>query len=540
MIDTHLIEKFYSKIFSVPKKRISVTLGFLSIILASYLNGVSGKEFFIFRYFFLGLALILVLIAVSRVLKSGFNDRRVFFFALFLLIIIESADAIAIHIFDAKFIILSPSAISFILTVVLFFTSESFSFLAAFLVMLVIYPVDYLYSFNAPNRFELYAISSLIGIFLGYVFIRYLDRNVGRINIAKIVRSLVLYWLKNDPKIFEDELINLAEKKMGRVFLIKLGDVKIFAPEFHPGPFRDVGGAKLVEECLKRYDLFLHAVSDHSSNPATIEDVRKIVNTNLNLIKAKAKKPFCVEGDNFKLKIYPFDKFNLIIIHGIEMIDDFPSNIRSLAEKFFENPVVVDAHNAHKEGYEISTSDILEIYSLFERASKVNAELCKEFRISFKKADYSSDAVCGKVALALMKFDEEVHGILMVDSNNMERELRDGIEKLCLSLNAHIDVITTDNHSKTGISPKIGYKPAGIKDFKFIRDFLIESFENAEFKNPEIYFGFKDVEANVMGKRFFKEAETALKNFGEKALYLFFLFSILSYIVSFILGLAFI
>ncbi len=529
MIDVNLIEKFYSKIFSVPKKRISVSVGFLSIILATYLNGVSGL--FFLRYLSLGIALIALLLIAGKALNSGFNSRRIFFFALFLLILIELTDFFAIHMFDRRIILLSPTAIGFVLSVVLYFTSERFNLFVPFLIILSLYPLN-----GTLNGLEIYVISTLAGILLSYFFIKFLDRNVGRINIAEIVRSFVLYWLKGNPEIFERELSKLSEKRRGRVFLIRMNDVEIFAPEFHPGPFRDVGGSKLVEESLKKYDMFLHAVSDHTSNPATKEDVRKIVNQVFDFIEAKPKKPFCVEGNKFKLKVYPFDKFNLLIIHGKEAIDDLPSKIREIAEKYFPNPIVVDAHNAYKENYEISASDILELYSLFEKASKIKTDFCK-LEIYFERADYLSETVCGKISLLLMKFDGEKHGILMVDSNNMDVELRNKLEKIS---SVNLDIVTTDNHSKTGVSPKIGYKPAGKKDFEFISSFLKKTLENAKFDEAKVFFGFRDVSVKVMGDVFFKEAEEVLRRFGESSLYLFFLFSLLNGIISLALGIAFI
>jgi len=528
MIDVNLIEKFYSKIFSVPKKRVSISVGFLSIILATYLNGVSGL---FFRYLLLGASLVALLLIAGKTLNSGFNSRRIFFFALFLLILIELMDFIVIHLFDREIILLSPTVTAFILSVTLYFTSERFNILIPFLIILSLYPLN-----GTMNGLEIYVVSATAGISLSYIFIRFLDRNIGRINIAEIVRSFVLYWLKGNPEIFEKELLKFSEVKKGRVYLIKMNDVKIFAPEFHPGPFRDVGGSKLVEESLKKYDMFLHAVSDHTSNPATKEDVRKIVNQIFDLVEAKPKKPFCVEGDKFKLKVYPFDKFNLLIIHGKDAIDDLPSKIREIAEKYFHNPIVVDAHNAYKENYEISASDILEINSLFEKASKIETDFCS-LKIYFEKADYLSETVCGKISLLLMKFDGEKHGILMIDSNNMDVELRNKLEKIS-SIN--LDIVTTDNHSKTGVSPKIGYKPAGKKDFEFISSFLKKSLENAKFDEAKVFFGFRDVSVKVMGDVFFKEAEEALRRFGECSLYLFFLFSLLNGIISLALGIAFI
>ena len=524
MIDPNLIEKLSSKIFTVPKKRVSASIGLLSIILATYLNGVP-----FFRYISIGVALLALLLIAGKAMDSGFNGKRIFFFALFLLTLIELVDFIAVHLLDRGIIILSPTAVGFVLSVVLYFTSERFNFLIPFLIVLSLFPLN-----GTLDGFGIYAVSASIGILLSYPFIKFFNRNVGRINVAEITRSVALCWLDN-PKIFERMLSKLSERRCGRVFLIKANDVKIFAPEFHPGPFRDVGGSKLVEESLKRYDMFLHAVSDHTSNPATEEDVRKIVDNVFDFVEAKPKKPFCVEGEKFRLKVYPFDRFNLLIIHGKEAIDDLPSKIRELAEDFFHNPIVVDAHNAHKNGYVLSTSDILELYTLFKRASKIRTDFC-HLEIYFERENYSSETVCGNVSFLLMRFDGEEHGILMVDSNNMEVDLRNELEKLS---RINLDIVTTDNHLKTGVSPRVGYKPAGKKDFEFLSSFLRKCLENAKFDKAKVLFGFKDVCVNVMGEKFFRESEEILRKFGERSLYLFFLLSFLNGLISLLLGVLF-
>ncbi|WP_457591902.1 DUF2070 family protein [Geoglobus sp.] len=536
MIDQNVLEKFYSKIFSVPKKRVSVAIGVTSIVLASYLNGISGKSFFAMRYFFIGLALIALLILAGRVMGSGFNSRRIFFFALFMLVLVELGDVIAIHLLNPELIVASPSAIAFILSVALYFTSERFSYLVPLTVLALLYPVDYLFSFSAPHRGVAYAISSLAGVFLSHIFISFLSRKAGRIVVSDILRDFVLYWLKGEPTVFERRIKMYSEIRDGRVFVVSVGDTRILIPEFHPGPFRDIGGAKLVEKALGKYEMFLHGVSTHATNPATEEDVDRILSSSPELVNASPKKPYSVSGKRFRMKVYPFDRFSVIIIHGIESIDDIPSEVRELAERFFPNPVVVDAHNAHVERYEVSSEDMAEIYLLLEKASEVEPEGCERLEVSFSSTVYESQSVCGRLALLLMSFDGEKHGLLMVDANNMERELREYLENTGRKYGVELDIVTTDNHSKTGVSPKVGYRPAGMEDAEVIESFLVSAIEGAEFRPADVRFGFEDVRISVMGERFFREVDDAFRMYGERAMYLFALFAVMNYALTFALS----
>ncbi len=535
MIDQNILEKFYSKIFSVPKKRVSIAIGVTSIILASYLNGISGKSFFAMRYFFIGLALIAILILFGRIMGSGFNSRRIFFLALFFLILIEIGDIIAIHFLSPELIMVTPSAIAFILTISLFFTSERFNFVYPILILVMLHPVDFYFSFNAPHRTFAYITASLSGILLGYIFIKFLKNRAGNIVVADILRDFVLYWLKGNSEIFERRLKLYSKVSPGNVYLIKFGKCSILVPEFHPGPFRDVGGAALVKKALEKYDLFLHGVSEHSKNPVTAEDVETIVNVQPDLNVCDAFKPYTVEGERFWIKVYPFESFNLIIIHGKEKMDDLPSQIREYAETFFKNPVVVDAHSAYEERYEISPSDMAEIYSLIGEAGKIRTEKVHDFRVCHRSIDYGNERICGKIGMVIMDFDGERHAILMVDSNNMETELRDWIIKFGKKNGVEIDVITTDNHSKTGVSPKIGYEPADMRDLDVIEAFLKNSL-NCKTESCHVRFGWKNVASMVMGDEFFRDIDIAFRKYGERGIYLFGVFSGFNYLTTFLLA----
>ena len=535
MIDQNVLEKFYSKIFSVPKKRVSIAIGITSIVLASYLNGISGKSFFAMRYFFIGLALIALLILAGRVMKSGFNSRRIFFFALFMLILVEVGDVIAIHLLNPELIVVSPSAIAFILSVALYFTSERFSYLAPLAILSLLYPVDYMFSFSVPNRSIAYALSSLSGVFLSYLFISFMSRKAGRIVVSDILRDFVLYWLKSDPGIFEKRLEMYSKTSIGKVHTIKFNNCSVFIPEFHPGPFRDVGGSKLVEMALQRYDMFLHGVSGHDRNPTTAHDVRAILNAEFDFMECSAKIPYTVHGRKFWVKVYPFECFNLIIVHGRERIDDLPSQVREYAETFFANPVVVDAHSAYGERYEMSPSDMAEIYSLIRKAGDFNPESAERLRVCYSTMNLENERICGKVGLLLFEFDGERHGILMVDSNNMSAELRDHLVEIGKKSGVELDIVTTDNHSKTGVSPKIGYEPADMRDSDLIGEFVDRSL-SCEMEESSASYGSAEVSVTVMGEEFFRDIDTAFRKYGEKGIYLFALFSFLNYVMAFLLS----
>ncbi|AEA47421.1 DUF2070 family protein [Archaeoglobus veneficus] len=546
MIDKKLMEKFYSKIFTIPRKRISVSLGVITILLASILNGIVSKAFFAQRYFFIGLALIVLLLAISRFIGLAFNSRRVFFLALLLLIFIEVFDFVAIHLSLFELIVLAPASIATLLTLVLFFTSEAGErriVAGVILMLLALYPVNYMYSFSTPHRTLSYTIASFAGVMLGLAYIKYLDRDYGVFNTKHLLKSFILFWLTSKPEYFEKRLEKAGEKRKGWVKCLKVGNARLISTSFHPGPMRNVGGARLVSRILEIPDtMYLHSATKHELNPATLKDVDRIVKSIScdaaeSITIDKVYRPFEVEGERFSLKVFPFEDVSLLIFSGKNATDDIPTGINSIAERYFGEVMLVEAHNAHMEDFDVSAEDFYELEELIRTACSIpreesNLEYC------FFKERCETNNICGWIALLLLKYDSEVHGILMLDGNNVVKEFRHRLEKFAEERGVRLTVVSTDNHSKTGISPKVGYNPVGSnkEDEKAVFSFMERALSDAKFKKADISYGRREVEITVMGKRFFENVEKAFIQLGEKALYLFWAMIAVQIVLTILLG----
>ena len=155
-MDQSVFERVYSKVFTIPKKRISVTLGIVTIVFASLQYGLA-REFFARRYIALGLILIILILILGRTIKLAFNSRRTFFLALLILISIEIFDFIAFHFGTPYLISLTPALIASFLTIILYFLSEANEdrvYAVSLIMILLIYPFNYRYSFDAPSRLD--------------------------------------------------------------------------------------------------------------------------------------------------------------------------------------------------------------------------------------------------------------------------------------------------------------------------------------------------------------------------------------------------
>ncbi len=540
MVDTELLERFYSKIFTTPKKRITVTLGFITIALASILNGTVSKSFFAKRYFFVGLVVVMVLLLISRFIHLAFNSRRTFFLALLILIFIEVFDFFAIHLGHFELIVLSPASLSTLLTLVLYFTSkEDMKRIvpAVFFLLFLIYPVDYIFSFNAPHRMLSYAISSVFGVILAVAYVRYLDRNFEGINIKEMLKSFILFWLTSNPDEFEEKLRKVGVKHRGFVKCLEINrEFRFINTAFHPGPMRNVGGAKLVGEVLKeKGNVYLHSATKHELNPSSERDVKEIVKSiYCNCKKCLAEKPFKIEGKVYTLYCFPFDCVKLLILSGKSVTDDLPPFLNEYAEKLMGEVILCECHNAYGEFVKVDKA-VEDVTKLIEKASRIKSERV-EMECCFSEIKLETDDVCGYVKAVLLNYGKK-YCILMVDGNNMLLSFRKELERVAEEKGVELIVLTTDNHSKTGISPKVGYKPVGSdrrdrKIIEFLKDFLSKNTHGV----TDIRYGRRDVEVVVMGKKFFEGIEKGFRELGEKALYLFWTMIFAEMLLTAILG----
>ncbi len=538
-MDVSLMERFYSKLFSTPKGFVSAGIIAVSIILASILNG-SGS-FFSLRYLSLSLVTLLALLIFQKFLKLAINKRRLLFFAMVVLIFIEFFDILSVHIFGRDLIVLAPASITALLTVSFYFISESSEFksaVASLILSILLYPVSYLFSFQAPHRTLGYIATAFIGSILGYSFIKYLDRDFEFFNVKRFLKAFLLFWLTCDAEYFERELRGVGVRFRGWVKCLKIGKVKLISTSFHPGPMRNIGGAKLVDRILSSIEnsIFLHTAVGHELNPIDDDNVAKIVSAvKCCDLKLKAEKPFEIEGKHYILRIFPFDKARLMILIGKRESDDLPFELNGLIGK---EVMLVEAHSAHKPNFEVTDDYIEDVKDLIERSKDVKTGEAN-LKYFFKRIKAETRNICGYIAILILGYGDEKHAILMLDGNNVDLGFRKEIEKFCEDLGVKVTVISTDNHSKTGISPKIGYKPVGAdeEDRKIVFEFLKETFADPRLEDcGEISYGYNEVEVDVMGKRFFELVDLAFRSIGERAIYIFLSMIVFQFVLASVLG----
>ena len=543
-MDKTIFERFYSKIFTLPPKRISATLGSITILFASLQYGLA-REFFARRYLALGILLLVLILVFGRTIKLAFNGRRTFFLALLILISIEIFDFVAFHFGTPYLISLTPALISSFLTIVLYFSSEAnddLVYAVSLIMLLLIYPFNYWYSFDAPSRFDFYILTftyvfiAAVGVFLAYLYIKFLDRDFG-FNIKNLLRSFLILWLTGNPTNIEKELDDTGTMKKGWVRCLSIGRTKVISSSFHPGPFRNVGGGKLVGRILEMNDtMYLHSPATHNENIVSEGEVEKLVsNVICSRETMEAMKPYEVRGKKFDITVFPFDGFRMMIVSGKEAIDDLPPEIQEFADEL-GNIMICDAHNAYIKGYDVTPEDVEEIKSLIEKAASIKGKKSK-LRYSFVKEKVDSANICGYLALLMLDYEGDRHAIFMIDSNNIERDFRLEVEKFFERKGINAVVVSPDDHSKTGMPPNLEYEPAGKdeSDVKAVFDFL-NSKDFTDEKETDVHYGEREIEVKVMGRRLFENLEETVTQIGGKAVALFFIIISLQLVLAMIIG----
>ncbi len=546
-MDKTAFERFYSKIFTIPKKRISVTLGVVTIAIASLQYGIA-RAFFAQRYFFLGLLLIVLILAVGRTINLAFNGRRVFFLALLLLIFIEAFDFVVYHLGFPYLISLTPAVISSFLTIILYFSSEAEEisvYVLSLSMVLLLYPFSFFYFdlyYDLPAHFEVHGLTAgyvfiaVVGVIAGHGYLRFLDTERG-FNVKSFFRAFLLFWLTANPAYFENRLMEVAIRMRGWVSCLSIGDVRLVANAFHPGPLRNVGGARLVHRVLEEpKTMYLHSASTHDRNVVSGEDVEAIIDAiSCGDETLHARRPFSVEGDEFTVTAFPFDDFRLLVVSGHETIDDLPPEVQEYADGLGDL-LVVDGHNAYRKEYDVTPAQVAEIKSLIRRAAETDGEPAS-LRYSFTRKNVSSQNICGYLALLVLDYDGERYALFMIDSNNIDLSFRHRVERFFRERDVHPVVVSTDDHAKTGMPPGMEYQPAGAheSDVSAVFDFL-EGCSLRATADGDVSYSRRPVAINVIGERFFDDLEVAVRTVGKQAVLLFFLVISLQLVLAMLTG----
>ena len=291
--------------------------------------------------------------------------------------------------------------------------------------------------------------------------------------------------------------------------------------------YQFTGKSRLVETADAILDMgqtmYLHSATTHDKNIVSTREVKRLVDcmrckgTMLN-----AMEPYQLESKKFKASVFPFDKLKRIILSGKQAIDDLPSELQDYADGLGEI-LLVDAHNAYEKGYTATPEDLTEIKDLIGQAARIKPR-SSPLKSAFVKTKVESANICGYLALLILEYGSTKYGIFMIDSNNIHREFRETIERYLEHRGVTPVVISTDNHAKTGVPPKLEYNPAGadVTDVTAVFDFLETIDVSKTAVVDDIRSDKQPAAIRIFGQDFIDNAEAAIETLGTKAVFLFF------------------
>lgn len=361
----------------------------------------------------------------------------------------------------------------------------------------------------------------LISLILFRLYLATMNIKIVRLKLRDYVEAFIKFWLTSDPKFAERVLIEDSESFVSRARCLNIKNFKIISTDLHPGPFRNIGGAKLVEFLDSENLVYLHSPTSHERDPVSEEEIRKIKDSlSCDGEKIFPMTPFEVEGDRFKIFCIPFSKIRLIFVSGKERIDDFLLS---------SNNFVVDCHNANFFG-ELSEEERREIESLVRKVEEVVSSPEKEVKFSSVKIYCSTKSISRYVSAVMLEFSSGKYAIVVFDSNNVKREFRELVERRFSEIGFKAIVCSTDSHAKTGVRVRESYVPAGgcAEDYEVL-EILLEKCKKAKFDVAEFKYFETKVEVRVLGK--ILEKLDNLAKIANRQIYLFFILVFLNFLL---------
>lgn len=345
-----------------------------------------------------------------------------------------------------------------------------------YLIPIAATPLFYLYAHDYP----LAVVSAAFAASMPLLRI-YLARRI-RGGDALCMFNSFLYSSVSAEGMFDFAFKPLGVEDKGKVHLYLIENGKRFLvviSDFHPGPFRNVGGGVLVEKLVAKglksgYDVvFVHGVGGHERDPVSSEDVERIVEEIFkaaSLLRTREIDEGMAHGRlevgdvkvvAFSLGIGP----PLAIVSRVNSAaDDIPLDVaKRIDAKGF---VLVDAQNKFDGALRWSEEDVDALQRALDMLSGL--EKCKGFKIGLGKADASFvdplrlELGAGGVTAMVAKCGNRKSILFVFDGNNMDPVFyRKLVEKFGGAYDL-VEAITTDTHASTGMGVgNGGYRTVG-------------------------------------------------------------------------------
>ncbi|MFP3269251.1 MAG: DUF2070 family protein [Desulfurococcales archaeon] len=398
------------------------------------------------------------------------------------------------------------------------------------LVILSISPGSYMYTVPFVASAIIYSkisekavIGSLVLLF-GLFIVKYVSKRLAYgvdpfFLFGSFVESL---FGKSDS--FEKVLDSFSETKNVELFLFRInGDppTVVIVSNVHPGPFKNVSGAKLVRMLKERLEglgynvIFFHGVGGHESDPATVAEVEKLVDRIASALTEKGwvkcdqegSSPFTIEKGDVKITGFSLSGCPPLILLSRRQgsMDDIPRDFVANIENL--PGILVDAQNKFdgEVYWDSKVADDLKA-ALSELPTRKCHPKLGYASVPVEELDPSENEI-GPLGMKVFAIEcgSTLGAFAVIDGNNMKEDARKELEKAARDAGFEVvEIATTDNHESTGGSKGRGYKIIGeFVPISLLREKFVSALKSSRLNISEREVEFLTLRVNmkIMGER---------------------------------------
>lgn len=477
--------KHYSLLWALPESHILgfyLTIILIFIFLTSLINGCVIQNF-------LSLTMLALALFISSKIDELLTIKRFLGYMTLLSLLA------LINTLSSFFKFIKPIEVIVFVMIIAYIVSSIYFILRKVLAMIL--------SIASITLFSIYHLSTNISplsslfmiittLSLAFLFIIYLELSgkkkfkLGPISTFKDFLSL---WLSGNHRWIEEKLLPFSKTISceAKIMTFKEGDessIIVYIP-FHPGPVMKLGGADLPSLIMYKASkmnnvaLPFHKPSNHELDIVSSQDkmriLKKIFSIKPNKIfhEITSTRPIQVSERGITALGIKINNIPLIILSSPDLGgEDYEpwllDAVEAECERLkFRDIILIDAHNnipssivdmgeASRRAYKL----ILKIVELLltEEEKPVKIGWAKAPPIDSPKKGFG----IGGVSVFSIIGDDFKLSIILIDGNNIVREIRDRIVLKLKKKGIQAEVCTTDTHSVVALAPgKRGYIPVG-------------------------------------------------------------------------------
>jgi len=506
-------ERAYSILFGRSAKNIAVVATLLLALLATIESLVHTLALFYYAIF--TLAMFAIMLVAER---DVVNPKRAYYVS----IVSTAATALFDVLFKKPPLAFALIGASVVAVVLQSLKCKSPAFLAPL--------------FTTSALYYMLGFAALAAVTLLYAAVIYsvkpvVNKMAGGLDAICLFSSFI-YAVFAEDDVIEDALRELGTVERAPLHLYVIGGRHVvLVSDFHPGPFRHIGGGMLVDVLSREVErlgftfTFLHGVGSHERDPVSRHAVSKIVNAVKNALyhmqdgtPASGVAPTKVVVGDVKLVGFSLGTLpHLAIVSRVNSAtDDIPLWVAQRVEGGMF--VLVDAQNRFDgvvRWRETDVENLAEAIKILHETPR-----CNSFEIGVGKASAEHIDPLGLEigpagVSAIVTACDGKRGLLIVfDGNNLDKQLYDELMRRYEAKYDVVEVATTDTHRSTGVGFGKGYRVVGEwlshRRILEVVDRAVKAAE-ASLGPHRVSYQRLEVEAEVLGELGFQKIQGAVR-----------------------------